>query len=235
MSAATKTAPAAKLILPAAVARLTEESYAAALRELASRDEHLAAVIAEFGPPPMWSREPGFGTLVYIILEQQVSLASARATYQRLLDAVKPLTPRKILKQTDAQLKAIGFSRQKMRYVRLLAKELIAGRLDLAALLTMEDAAVRTRLTGLMGIGPWSAEVYLLMALGRADAWPVDDLALAAAVQRVKKMRRRPSPGRLEKMSAVWQPWRGVAARIFWHHYLSSAKKKSAASRKEES
>lgn len=229
MSAGTKLAALSDSSPAAAIAKLTEESYALALRELASRDEHLAAVIGEFGPPPMWSREPGFGTLVYIILEQQVSLASARATYQRLLDAVKPLTPRKFLKLTDAQLKAIGFSRQKTRYTRLLAKELISRKLDLQAMHAMNDAAVRARLTELMGIGPWSAEVYLLMALGRADAWPIDDLALAAAVQRVKRLRRRPSPKHLEKMSAAWRPWRGVAARIFWHHYLSSAKKKLAA------
>ena len=227
MSAATKIVPAIEAAAPAIIARLTEETYATAVSELTSRDEHLAAVVAQFVPPPMWSREPGFSTLVYIILEQQVSLASARASYRRLIAAVKQLSPRRFLKLTDAQLKAVGFSRQKARYARLLARELVSRKLDLPAMLLMDDAAVRARLTELMGIGPWSAEVYLLMALGRADAWPVDDLALAAAVQRVKQLRRRPSPAKLEEMSAAWRPWRGVAARIFWHHYLSSAKKKT--------
>lgn len=206
--------------------RLTEESYAAALRELASRDEHLAEVLERHGAPPMWSREPGFATLLYIILEQQVSLASARATYDRLLKAVKPLTPRRFLKLNDAELKKIGFSRQKTLYSRLLAEELVARRLDLASLAEMEDAAVRTRLTALKGIGPWSAEIYLLMALSRADAWPIHDLALAAAVQQVKKLKRRPSPERLEKMSQAWRPYRAVAARVFWHHYLSARRPK---------
>lgn len=206
--------------------RITEESYALALRELAGRDEHLAGVIAQHGPPPIWSREPGFATLIYIILEQQVSLASARATYARLCAAVKPLTPGRFLKKSDAELKGVGFSRQKMRYARLLAKELVSRRLDLPALVEMEDHAVRKRLTALMGIGPWSAEIYLMMALGRADAWPVDDLALAIAVQKVKKLRRRPTPKQLEKMSVAWQPWRAVAARLFWHHYLSARKPK---------
>lgn len=209
-----------------AMVRLTEESYAAALRELASRDEHLAEVLERHGAPPMWSREPGFATLLYIILEQQVSLASARATYERLLKAAKPLTPRRFLKLNNVELKKIGFSRQKTLYSRLLAEELVARRLDLASLTEMEDAAVRTRLTALKGIGPWSAEIYLLMALSRADAWPIHDLALAAAVQQVKKLKRRPSPERLEKMSQAWRPYRAVAARVFWHHYLSARRPK---------
>jgi DNA-3-methyladenine glycosylase II len=227
MRAASKSAIPAEMAKPAAIARLNEELYASALRELAARDVHLAGVISQFGPPPMWSRDPGFGTLVYIILEQQVSLASARAAYARLQALANPLTPGKLLKLTDAQLKGVGFSRQKMRYARLLAQELVSKKLDLEALLLMEDAAIRARLMELTGIGPWSAEVYLLMALGRADAWPIDDLALAAAVQQVKKLRKRPSPAQLERMAGVWQPWRGVAARIFWHHYLSTPRKRT--------
>jgi DNA-3-methyladenine glycosylase II len=217
-----------------AVPRLDEVLYARALEELAGRDAHLAEVLKQHGPPPMWAREPGFATLVYIILEQQVSLASARAAYDKLCDVARPLTPRRFLKLNDQELKRVGFSRQKARYARLLAEELVSRRLDLGALTAMEDGAIRTRLTALKGIGPWTAEIYLLMALGRADAWPVHDLALAIAVQRVKRLRKRPSPERLEKMSAAWRPWRAVAARLFWHHYLSARKSKSAPSQKEE-
>jgi len=217
-----------------AVSRLDEVLYARALEELAGRDAHLAEVLKQHGPPPMWAREPGFATLVYIILEQQVSLASARAAYDKLCAVARPLTPRRFLKLNDQELKRVGFSRQKTRYARLLAEELVSRRLDLRALTAMEDGAIRTRLTALKGIGPWTAEIYLLMALGRADAWPVHDLALAIAVQRVKRLRKRPSPERLEKMSAAWRPWRAVAARLFWHHYLSARKSKSAPSQKEE-
>lgn len=169
----------------------------------------------------MWAREPGFPTLLYIILEQQVSLASARAAFDRLRAAVAPLTPQGFLELDDAALKVIGFSRQKAGYGRHLARAILEGRLDLAALSAREDALVRSELTRIKGIGPWTADIYLLMALRRPDVWPVDDLALAAAVQRVKGLDRRPTPEELEEVGSAWQPWRAVAARLLWHYYLS--------------
>lgn len=200
---------------------LNETVFTEGVRFLADGDTHLAEVLKKFGPPPLWVREPGFPTLVYIILEQQVSLASAKAAFDRLNAAVRPLTPGRFLKLTDSQLLRIGFSRQKTLYTRLLAEEISERRLDLAELHALPDNAAHEKLTALKGIGKWTADIYLLSALRRPDIWPTGDLALATAVQEVKRLRRRPSPERLEEMSAPWRPWRAVAARLFWHHYLS--------------
>jgi DNA-3-methyladenine glycosylase II len=207
---------------------LSQEFFAQGIRELAQRDADLAAVLERYGPPPLWVREPGFPTLVYIILEQQVSLASARAAYQRLLAAVCPLTPSRFLLLTDIELKKIGFSRQKTLYTRLLADSLARGHFDLCHLLDLHDEAARKMLIALKGIGPWTADIYLLSALRRPDIWPVGDLALATAVQEVKRLRKRPPPEKLERMSAPWRPWRAVAARMFWHHYLCKRGQRSA-------
>jgi len=186
-------------------------------------------VVKRYGTPPLWVREPGFPSLIYIILEQQVSLASAKAAFDRLNGAARPLTPGRFLKLSDAELKSIGFSRQKTRYARLLAMEIQKRRLDLRAMHALPDDAARERLLALKGIGPWTADIYLLSALRRPDIWPVGDLALATAVQEVKRLRTRPSAERLEKMSAPWRPWRAVASRLFWLHYLSKRGLRSAA------
>lgn len=200
---------------------MNEAVFVKGVRLLADRDTHLAEVLHRYGPPPLWVREPGFPTLVYIILEQQVSLASAKAAFDRLNAAVRPLTPRRFLKLTDAELLRIGFSRQKTLYTRLLAESLSRHYFDLRDLHDLHDDAARKMLTAFKGIGNWTADIYLLSALRRRDIWPTGDLALATAVQEVKRLRQRPSPERLEKMSAPWRPWRAVAARMFWHHYLS--------------
>jgi DNA-3-methyladenine glycosylase II len=199
---------------------LNEDAFAEGVRVLVDRDAHLAEVVQKYGAPPLWVREPGFPTLVYIILEQQVSLASAKAAFDRLSAAVRPLTPRRFLKLTDDQLLRIGFSRQKTLYTRLLAESLARGYFDLRNLHDLHDDAARKMLVAFKGIGNWTADIYLLSALRRPDIWPVGDLALATAVQEVKRLRQRPSPEKLEKMSAPWKPWRAVAARLFWHHYL---------------
>ncbi len=168
----------------------------------------------------MWQRPPGFPTLAHIVLEQQVSLASAQAAFDRLRRAADPLTPECFLELDDAELLAIGFSRQKARYVRLLAREIATGALDLNGLGRLDDASARAALVSLTGIGPWTASIYLLMALRRGDVWPEGDLALASAVAHVKQLARRPSPSELEAMAVAWQPWRAVAARLLWHDYL---------------
>ncbi len=155
-----------------------------------------------------------------MILEQQVSLASARACFDKLRALTGRLTPRSFLSLTDAQLKRAGFSRQKMAYCRGLAEALRSRQLDLPRLKHQPDAAVQAELTVLKGIGAWTAEVYLLMALKRPDVWPVGDLALAAAVKHVKRLRSRPQPERLREIGESWRPWRSVAARMLWQHYL---------------
>jgi DNA-3-methyladenine glycosylase II len=204
-----------------APASLTEETFAQGLHVLADRDPDLAEVMEKLGPPPMWAREPGFPTLIHIILEQQVSLASAQAAYDRLLAEASPLTPARFLELDDAELKRIGFSRQKTAYGRDLAGAILDGRLNLAELETLDDADVRFELMDIKGIGPWTADIYLLMALRRPDVWPSGDLALASAAQRVKRLTARPTPEELDTLGADWTPWRAVAARLLWHYYLS--------------
>ncbi|MFC1608050.1 DNA-3-methyladenine glycosylase family protein [Candidatus Latescibacterota bacterium] len=201
---------------------LTEESFEQALAFLRDTDPDLGAVLSKYGPPPMWAREPGFPTLVKIILEQQVSLASAKAAYDRLIEALGTLTPSAFLTLDGDRLKQIGFSRQKTRYCRILAQEVIDGSLDLEGIAVLDDSKVHDELTRITGIGRWTAHIYLLMALRRPDIWPRGDVALCTAVQRVKKLPSRPTYEELDVMSENWRPWRSVAARIFWHFYLSS-------------
>jgi DNA-3-methyladenine glycosylase II len=202
-------------------ATLTPATLARAVRRLTRRDPDLARLVATYGPPPLWARQPGFPTLIHIILEQQVSLASALAAFNRLKAAAAPLTPEKFLQFTDAELKTIGFSRQKTGYGRHLAQAMLEGRLRPSALNRMDDDAVKAELIKLKGIGAWSADIYLLMVLRRPDAWPSGDLALAVAAQKAKRLRARPSPEKLETLSEAWRPWRAVAARVLWHAYLS--------------
>jgi DNA-3-methyladenine glycosylase II len=199
---------------------LTETTLAQGLHDLGQRDPDLAQILGKLGPPPMWAREPGFPTLVHIILEQQVSLASARAAYERLLAVAAPLTPQRFLQLDETTLKAVGFSRQKTAYGRYLAQAIVEGRLDLEALEALDDATVRSALIQIKGVGTWTADIYLLMALRRPDVWPSGDLALAVAAQQVKGLPRRPTPQELDAIGGAWQPWRAVAARILWHHYL---------------
>ncbi len=199
---------------------LTEETLALAIRELAARDPDLRSIVERFGPPPMWDRPDGFATLVHIMLEQQVSLASAQATFGRLRAAAE-LTPDSFLEFDDAQLLAIGFSRQKTRYVRDLARAVMSGALDLEGLGRLSDDDVQRSLVAVNGIGPWTASIYLLMALRRPDIWPAADMALAAAIAAVKGLDRRPDFDRMLVLAEGWRPWRSVAARLFWHDYLS--------------
>jgi DNA-3-methyladenine glycosylase II len=206
------------------VSRLDGASYHRGLGELAERDRDLGRILSNLGPPPMWDRSPGFPTLVHIILEQQVSLASARACFDKLLGTVGELTPENLLALDDGALKEIGFSRQKAGYSRALAAAVDSGRLDLESLAEQPDDEVRERLMRLKGIGRWTADIYLLMALGRPDVWPVGDLALVVAAERIKRLEARPSREEFEKLGEPWRPWRSVAARLLWHHYLAGEK-----------
>jgi DNA-3-methyladenine glycosylase II len=206
---------------------LNEEVFTRSISELSRIDRDLAAVVEKYGVPSLWVREPGFPTLVYIILEQQVSLASARALFEKLQKTVRPLTPGRFLKLTPVEMRVMGFSRQKTHYTRLLAEAIQRRQFLLHKLHELEDHHVREQLVALKGVGNWTADIYLLSALRRPDIWPIGDLALATAVQEVKGLRKRPSPEKLEKMSAPWKPWRAVAARLFWHAYLCKRGQKS--------
>jgi DNA-3-methyladenine glycosylase II len=200
---------------------LTREGLLAAVEHLAAQDADLAGIVARHGPPPLWDREPGFPTLLHIVLEQQVSLASAQAAFDRLRRAADPLTPAGFLALTDAELLAIGFSRQKALYGRALAEAIGSGALDLDALGGLDDESVHRELQAIRGIGPWTSTIYLLMVLGRPDVWPAGDMALAAAVGEVKGLGHRPDTTEMTELGAAWRPWRSVAARLFWHDYLA--------------
>ena len=200
---------------------LTEATLAQAVDHLAGHDTLLGASVARHGRPPLWAREPGFATLVHIVLEQQVSLASAQAAFDRLRAARDPLSPAAFLELDDRALLAIGFSRQKARYGRELARAVADRRLVLEELPWLDDDAVDAQLTRVPGIGPWTATIYRLMVLGRPDAWPMHDIALAQAVADLQGRARRPGPDEMAGLAEGWRPWRAVAARILWHHYLS--------------
>ena len=205
---------------------LTQPRYKVALAEICEMDSDLAGVVAKFGPPPIWRRPPGFRTLLYLILEQQVSLASARATYEKLVTRLgaEP-EPATFLVLDDDDLRAVGFSRQKTRYGRVLAEAVGNGSLKLEGLRRRDDEAAKAELMQLPGIGHWTADIYLMEALGRPDVWPVGDLALQVGAQRVKGLDGRPDQDILMEIGEAWRPWRAVAARILWHHYLNTVRK----------
>ena len=200
---------------------LSKSDFNSAIRILSVRDRDLANVIARFGNPPQWKREPGFATLIQIILEQQVSSASAKATFIKLSAAITNLTPESFLTLDDIQLKAIGFSRQKIRYGRELAHAIIDGQLDLNSLEKLDDLAIRKKLTQIKGIGDWTVDMYLMMALQRQDVFPSKDLAVAIAVKEIKNLSERPKTTQLESIAEVWQPYRAIATKILWHYYLN--------------
>ncbi len=203
---------------------LTKTTLAKAARHLAKRDPDLASILEKLGPPPLWARQPGFPTLVKIILEQQVSLASAAAIFARLEKNVVPFQPKRMIELGEAHLKSQGLTRQKTAYCLHLAQSLHERRLTLSQLNRMSDDDARSALIQVKGIGSWSADVYLLMALGRADIWPASDLALAVAVKNLKQLEVRPNPNQLVEMAESWRPYRSVAARMLWHYYLEGRK-----------
>lgn len=190
--------------------------------ELAARDKDLYGIIQEHGYPPMWTRPNTFETLVHIILEQQVSLASAWAALKQLQEKTKKLSPAKILALSDEELRACYVSRQKMVYIRGLAQAIKDKQLNLEALATKTDDEVRSRLTVLKGIGNWTADVYLMFVLQRTDIFPIGDLAAVNAMKRAKNLAKDTPKESLITLAAQWAPFRTIATMILWHHYLSA-------------
>lgn len=201
--------------------RLDPARLAKAVRELAANDPDLAGIAERHGIPPLWARPPGFETLVRIILEQQISLASAGAALERLARAAGAVEPEAIVALGEDGLRAAGQTRQKSRYVVGLARDVLDGRLDLGAVEAADDDEARALLTNVVGIGRWSADIYLLMALGRPDVWPAGDLALAGAMRRAKGLIAVPTGTEQSAMAEAWRPWRAVAARLLWQAYLA--------------
>jgi len=209
-------------------APLTRHDLPEAARHLAGRDRDLQRILEAHGPPPLWGRRPGFPTLVRIILEQQVSLASAGAIFRRLRLGVVPFTPARFVELQAAGLRLLGVTRQKAAYCVHAARAVGSGRLDLRAVARLDDAAVASTLTRLKGVGPWTADIYLLMALRRPDVWPAGDVALVQAVRRVKRLRGDASPERVAHLADTWRPYRSVAARMMWQHYLAERSRSSS-------
>jgi DNA-3-methyladenine glycosylase II len=202
---------------------LTESTLVEASEQLARRDKDLASILERFGPPPLWARPPGFSTLVKIILEQQVSLASAASIFARLENNIVPFRPARMIELGEAHLKSQGLTRQKTSYCLHLAQSLHDKRLNLSRFAKMGDEEVKAMLMEVKGIGSWSADVYLLMALGRTDIWPATDLALAISITKLKRLKTRPNPNQLSEMAEAWRPFRSVAARMLWQYYLAKA------------
>ncbi|MEP6693956.1 MAG: DNA-3-methyladenine glycosylase 2 family protein [Chloroflexota bacterium] len=202
-------------------ATLDEPTLARAARRLARAEPRFAQVVKRHGPPPLWRREPGFETLVLLMLEQQVSLAQARAMYARLLNATGSVTPANVATLGQAGLRALGVTRQKSAYLAALADQLVGRSLDLDAIAQLPDDDAAAALDALHGVGPWTAQCYLLFALRRSDVFPAADLALLEAVRHLWRLRARPSPAALARRARAWSPHRAVAARLLWHHYLS--------------
>ncbi len=205
---------------------LNEHTLTQGLKAITACDSDMKMILEKVGPPPLWRREPGFPTLVHIILEQQVSLASAKAAFTRLVERVSVLSPERFLTLDDVTLKSIGFSRQKMSYCRNLARAIQEGALDLDTLEIQNEPSIRAKLLSMKGIGQWTVDIYLLMALGLTDIWPVGDLALAVAIQDVKKLHSRPARSELSTIGEAWRPWRSAAAFLLWHYYLTKAEGK---------
>jgi DNA-3-methyladenine glycosylase II len=201
---------------------LTRASLLAASQELAARDRHLARILDEFGPPPLWARPRGFPTVVRIILEQQVSLASAAALFSRLERHFEgSLTPARVVSLGESTLLSLGLTRQKARYVVGLAVRLEEGTVSLGRIARLPDAAAEQALVQVPGIGPWTAGVYLLMALRRPDVWPPGDLGLHKSLAEVRRLRAVPTSEAAAAFALRWRPWRAVAARLLWHSYLA--------------
>ena len=187
---------------------------------LAKKDHHIKQIIAQYGYPPLWSRKAGFETLIHIILEQQVSLASAKAALLKLKEKIGTVTPQKLYKLKDEELKACYFSRQKTVYARCLAEAIIQKQLSIKDLQKLDNESIRTQLTAIKGIGHWTADVFLMMVLHRTDLFPTGDIALMNSVKHEKQLSAHTSKEAILTIAETWRPNRTVAAFIFWHAYI---------------
>jgi DNA-3-methyladenine glycosylase II len=206
---------------------VTEDDIRAGVRALRRKCAIMRHVHDVAGHPPLRRRPAGFEGLARVIVGQQLSVASAEAIWLRTAAACRPFEPGALLALSDARLAAAGLSRPKIRTLRAIA-EACTGGLDLAALDQATDDEVHAALTRVVGIGPWTADVYIMFCLGRADAWAPGDLALQMAAQQAMGLEERPGAEALEKIGERWRPWRGVAARLLWAYYAVLKRKGSA-------
>jgi DNA-3-methyladenine glycosylase II len=206
----------------------TEADLDSAIARLIEADPRFAPVLSQAGRPPLRRREGGFPGLASIVVSQQLSTASAQAIWGRLVQAFDPLEPAAILRARPAKLARIGLSAPKIRTLKAIAKAVAKGELDLPALLRMDADEAHATLTAVHGIGPWSADVYLLACLGHADAWPAGDLALQEAAKLLLGLKTRPTTKEMGPLAEGWRPWRAVAARLLWTHYRAAKQRDGA-------
>ena len=214
--------------------KLDESKLIAVCERLSETDADLAFIYQNYGAPPLWKREASFATLVHIILEQQVSLASALSAFNKLKEKLGEITPEAVLNLSDEEFKAAYFSRQKTVYARELARAIVDGSLDLQQLEILPNAEVKHELKKIKGVGDWTADIYLLMALLRLDVMPKGDLALHVAWQRLKEAEKRPNSDEFLLIAKKWKPFRAGAARLLWHFYLSEKKVLPPSNRKKK-
>lgn len=188
--------------------------------DLAKTDICIKNIISVYGYPPFWERRKDFEGLVRIILEQQVSLASALAVYKKLKSLIDPVTPKNLLDLTDDELKSCGFSRQKISYVRILADEILSNGLDLDQLQKQPDEIIRKRLIAIKGIGPWTCDIYLLLCLNRLDIFPIGDLALIKSMQETGFLDHKPSKEEALSIASRFKPYRSIFAILLWYAYI---------------
>jgi DNA-3-methyladenine glycosylase II len=194
-----------------------EEGMAA----LAALDPVWNRIIARTGTPPLRRRESGFLSLASIIVSQQLSVASARAVWARVESVLSPLTPERVLAASDEEMRLSGLSRPKQKTLRAVAAAIAESRLDLASLEAATPDFVHAHMTAVSGIGPWTADVYLLFCLGHRDGFAAGDLAVQEAAKVAFGLTARPKPSELTELAEAWRPWRGVAARLLWAYYAA--------------
>ncbi len=205
--------------------RFSKSTFHSFCDKLIATDTDLAAIFNAYGYPPFWNRPNTFETLVHIILEQQVSLASALSALNKLKERLQELTPARLLLLTDEEMRACYVSRQKNSYLKYLAEAILSGHLNLEALQDMPDDEVRARLTALKGIGNWTADIYLIFVLQHPDVFPIGDLAAVNALKRVKNLPSDTTREQVLDVAAQWLPYRTIATMLLWHYYLSAPKK----------
>lgn len=189
------------------------------IAELLTADDRLESIYAMTGRPPLRRSEGGYRGVMRIIAGQQVSKASAAAIWERMETALAPMEPKHVAQLDEDAFRAAGLSGPKIKAVKSLTSAILEGDLDLVGLETADDVTVSTQLCQVKGIGPWSAEVYLLTCLGRADAWPGGDLALQIAAADAFGLPERPDANAMMEIAEAWRPWRSVAARLLWAYY----------------
>src|SRR5271169_1758581 len=208
----------------------SEADLDVALAALGAADPRFVALIAEAGRPPLRRRPDGFAGLAAIIVAQQLSTASANAIWGRLAAAFDPFEPAAILRARPVRLARLGLSAPKIRALKAIARAVTRKELALHALGDLSAEEAHAALTAVHGIGPWTADIYLLSCLGHADAWPAGDLALQEAARVAFGLPARPTAKEMQALADPWRPWRAVAARILWTYYRAAAETKSKSS-----